>query len=72
MDTLRTWVTKDGLLIPKEWLVGITEVMIRREANTLLIMPISPDDPIFELGQTPVEADVTDASVNLDQYVYNL
>lgn len=28
-------------------------------------------DPIFEIGQQPVKADVEDASVNHDAYLYN-
>jgi metal-responsive CopG/Arc/MetJ family transcriptional regulator len=31
----------------------------------------SQDDPIWELGTNPVVCDVTDASENLDRYLYN-
>jgi hypothetical protein len=30
----------------------------------------SKDDPIWELGTNPVVCDITDASENLDRYLY--
>lgn len=32
--------------------------------------PAAASDPIFLLGSEPIVIDVTDASVNLDQYLY--
>jgi hypothetical protein len=31
----------------------------------------SQDDPIFHLGNNPVEDEIEDASVNHDRYIYN-
>lgn len=55
----------------------ITKVL-QCEVNKLQTQQSSPnslnnlsDDPIFGLGENPVSAGVTDASENLDQYLYN-
>ena len=63
-------VTKKGLVIPKHWLEGIDEVEIRKEQNMILILPVSANDPILQLGTQPVVGDVSDASVNHDHYLY--
>jgi hypothetical protein len=48
---------------------------LRRELSTLsqtsLSSSESDEDPIWELGTNPVVCDVTDASENLDRYLYN-
>lgn len=63
-------VTKKGLFVPKEYLPDVDEVEIRREHNTVVIIPIVFKDPILELGQHPVSANVDDASVSHDKYLY--
>jgi virulence-associated protein VagC len=65
-------VGEQGLLIPKEFLAGVDEVEIRQENNTLRIVPVLANDPIMQLGSEPIEEDITDASVNHDQYLYKL
>ncbi len=68
-------VTEEGLLIPKRLLEGFDEVDIRKRNGVIVVSPaspISPDDPIFNLGKNPIEDDLgmEDASVNLDKYIY--
>jgi hypothetical protein len=67
---MRTEVTEQGLLIPKRFLEGIKEVEIRKENGMILIVPLPPNDPILQLGQDPIDEDVTDASVEHDRYIY--
>jgi hypothetical protein len=67
---MRTEVTDQGLLIPKRFLEGIKEVEIRKENGIILIVPLPPKDPILQLGQDPIDDDVTDASVEHDRYIY--
>lgn len=67
---MKTKVTEQGLLIPKQWLEGIEEVEIRKEQNVILIVPVS-DDPILQLGQQPIVCDVDDASEQHDCYIYS-
>jgi len=66
---MRTEVTDQGVVIPKRFLEGITEVEIRKENGNILIVPIPPKDPI-QLGLDPIDDDVTDASVEHDRYIY--
>lgn len=54
-------VTEQGLLIPKQLLDDVEEVEIRKEQNIILVVPITPVDPIYELGTQPVVCDVEDA-----------
>lgn len=68
---MRTEVTDEGLFIPKQFLEGIKEVEIRKENDLILITPVLSEDPILQLGKTPITDDVTDASVNHDKYIYN-
>lgn len=48
---------------------------LRHELSTISQASLSSseleDDPIWELGTNPVVCDVTDASENLDRYLYN-
>ena len=60
---MKTKVTEQGLLIPKELLEGFDEVEIRREDHQLLIVPVS-EDPILSLGREPVLVEINDASVH--------
>ena len=68
---MRTKVTEQGLLIPKELLDDVTEVEIRKEQNIILVMLTTPADPILELGTQPIVCDVSDASDSHDRYLYS-
>ncbi|BBD53560.1 MULTISPECIES: hypothetical protein [Planktothrix] len=39
--------------------------------NNLSVDSLSDEDPIFGLGKNPVNIGITDASNNLDNYIYN-
>ena len=90
---MRTKVTDEGVVIPKELLTGITEVDIRKQNGIIVVVPtgeegaseastqtrlhtarswveIPEDDPIYDIGKDPVTLDITDASENLDRYIY--
>jgi hypothetical protein len=67
---MRTDVTDEGLLIPKRLLEGINEVEIRKENGVIVIVPLTMDDPILQLGKDPIDDDVTNASVEHDRYIY--
>ncbi len=67
---MKTKVTEQGLLVPKELLEGFDEVEIRKEDHQLVIVRISSDDPILRLGTEPVLDGVDDASDNHDRYIY--
>ena len=69
-DVVRAKVTEEGVLIPKKLLPGVEEVEIRRERDVILFVPKAKDDPIFKLGSSPVTCGATDASENLDRYLY--
>ena len=68
---MRTKVTENGVLIPKEWLEGIDEVDIQRTQNMIIVLPVQVDDPILDLGKQPIRLDVEDASLNHDRYLYD-
>ena len=68
---MRTKVSEQGLIIPKQWFDGIDEVEIRRENNIILIVPINTQDPIRKLGKQPITIDVSDASADHDRYLYD-
>lgn len=68
---MKTRVTDEGLLIPRSFLLeGMDEVEIRKQENTLVVVPIRREDSILELGKQPVSLDVEDASLNHDQHLY--
>ena len=67
---MRTKVTEHGVLIPKLLLEGIDEVEIRKEQNVIILVPVTANDPMLELGKQPITLDVDDASVNHDRYLY--
>lgn len=67
---MKTEVTEQGITIPKQLLEGVKEVEIRKEKNYILVIPLSGEDPILRFGKNPVSDDVTDASVNHDEYIY--
>lgn len=66
---MRVFVTEQGILIPKQWLEGISEVEIRRENNIIMIIPFPKYDPLFALGRDPVALHITDASTQHDRYL---
>ena len=66
---MKAHVTDAGLLIPRDLLEGVSEVDIRRGDRCLFVMPLQDDDPILQLGDSPVTSDVSDASVRHDAYV---
>ena len=68
---MTTKVSKHGLLVPKDLLLNVDEVEIRKENDIIVIIPAKAKDPIFELGQDPVTADVDDASVKHDIYLHH-
>ena len=63
-------VTKDGLLIPRSLLRGITRVEIQRRRNRITLLSSVEPDPIRNLGRKPVPAGCADASANHDVYLY--
>jgi len=67
---MKTKVTEQGVVIPKELLVGAEEVDIRAEDHRIVIIPMPSNDPILELGNHPVACGVTDASEHHDKYLY--
>lgn len=68
---MKVQVTKDGVLIPKEWLEGIDEVEISKEPGRIVVLPVpGAGDPIFNLGKQPVECGSADASEHHDTYLY--
>lgn len=67
---MKAKVTKRGLIIPKEMLVGMGEVEIRRENERIVISPVAEGDPIRNLGRNPVECGVPEASEHHDRYIY--
>lgn len=77
--TIKTKVTAQGVLIPRQLLEGIEEVEIKKENNMITIMPTGQMDsngsrlqldPIWNLGENPVECDISDASEQHDKYLY--
>jgi len=67
---MKAKVTKEGVVIPKEFLEGIEEVEIRKADNLVVIVPTTKSDPILGLGQHPVDCGVSDASERHDRYLY--
>ncbi|HLA95033.1 MAG TPA: hypothetical protein VK612_04875 [Pyrinomonadaceae bacterium] len=67
---MRTRVTENGITIPRSMLEGIDEVEIKQQGNRIVIEPVLDEDPIFRIGRNPVDGGVSDASVNLDKYIY--
>ena len=62
-------VTEQGLLIPREWLIGIEKVKFFKKDNIIAIRPVEEDDPIFQLGTKPISCGITDSSQNHDNYI---
>jgi len=67
---MRTKVSEQGVVIPKELLEGITEVDIRKQNGMIVVMPVGKEDPAYDIGRHPVKLGIPDASENLDKYIY--
>lgn len=67
---MRTKVTEQGVVLPKQWFEGVDEVEIRRESDCVIVAPAKGRDSLLNLGKHPIRADVNDASVNVDSYLY--
>ncbi len=65
-----TDVTEEGVLVPKEMFGDMERVKIIKQDGMIVIVSVSAEDPIFQLGKNPVICGVTDASENLDKYLY--
>ena len=76
-------VTENGVTLPKAWFGDAKEVEVRQENGHVSIEPVEPaapadrqmrpydpDDPIWQLGKRTSDLEITDASVNLDKYLY--
>lgn len=69
---MKAKVTDKGVVIPKKYLEGISEVEIKKENGFIMVIPITDDDPILELGKNPVVCGVSDASEDHDKYLYDV
>jgi hypothetical protein len=67
---VESYINEQGLLIPKDWLIGIEKKEIRKKDNVITIIPVEKDDPISELGTKPVSCGITDGSQEHDKYIY--
>jgi hypothetical protein len=67
---MKTRVTEQGIIIPRDMLDGLDEVEIRRHDGMIIIVAAGAHDRIFDIGKDPIDTEVTDASVNHDSYIY--
>jgi hypothetical protein len=76
-------VTESGVTLPKAWFGDATEVEVRQENGHVRIEPVDSirtedqvsrpvpaDDPLWKLFDRTIDLPITDASVNLDKYLY--
>ncbi len=63
-------VTDKGVWIPRQLLGDVRVVEIHKDQHTILIIPLEFEDPIFQLGTSPVVAEMTDAAEHHDRYLY--
>ena len=59
-----------GVLIPKQLVEGFDEVEIVKQDGVIVVMPLPLDDPIHQLGKSPVPVEEHDAAENHDHYLY--
>ncbi len=64
-------VSEQGLLIPKEWFMGVDKVEIIRKQDIITIRPVGKADPILQLGTEPTSCGIPDGSEAHDQYIYD-
>ena len=69
---MKVKVNNEGVVIPKTYLEGIEEVEVKKENGLILVIPITEDDPILELGKNPVPCGLSDASEHHDKYLYDI
>lgn len=67
---LKTKVTDQGVLIPRQMLGDAEEVEVRKEHDLILIRLAPSADPIYEFGTQPIVVEVKDASESHDRYLY--
>lgn len=67
---MKAKVTKRGVTVPKELLEGMDEVEMYRQDGAVIIVSSRDKDPVFEIGDNPIDDEITDASVNHDHYIY--
>ena len=67
---MRSKVTEQGVILPKQWFQGVAEVEIQREEDRVVVVPVRADDPITRLGENPINVDMDDAAANHDRYLY--
>lgn len=67
---MKTRLTEQGIIIPKDMLVGIDEIENRRQAGMIIVVPVSARYHIFDIDRNPIDADITDASENQNYYIY--
>jgi virulence-associated protein VagC len=67
---MKARVTEEGVVIPKKFLNGVSEVEIRLEGSVIIVIPKYKEDTIFKMGSNPVPCNISDASQNLDKYLY--
>lgn len=64
-------VTDSGVVIPRDMLPDVDEVDVRMEGNLVVLTPLEDaNDPIWEMGNDPVNCGLPDASENHDRYLY--
>ena len=67
---MKSKVTEQGVLVPREFLEDVEEVEIRKQEGVVLVVPVGRHDPIVRLGSEPIVCDVNDASEKHDRYLY--
>jgi virulence-associated protein VagC len=68
---MKVKVTDDGLLIPKGMLIGVDEVEIRTVQRRIIVTPTqAANDPIVDLGTSPVDDEITNGAADHDHYLY--
>jgi hypothetical protein len=77
-------ITDAGVTLPKSWFGEATEVSVRRENGCVSLEPVAPatseeqtskpvppDDSLWKFFELTSDLPITDASVNLDKYLYD-
>lgn len=64
-------VTDVDVVIARDLLPDVEEVDVRMEGDLIVLTPLrDTNDPIWEMGDDPVSAGLSDASENHDGYLY--
>jgi hypothetical protein len=64
---VRTKVSENGVIIPKELLEGITEVDIRKQNGVIIVVPAGTDVLSYDIGKEPIGRVASDASEHHDK-----